>query len=48
MKLLLLLPLSLGLVSPAIAHNLQNTSCPPGQIPVCVTSTSCTCMPDPG
>ena len=48
MKLLLLFPLSLGLVSPAIAHNIQNTVCPPGQIPVCLTPSSCACMPEFG
>ena len=48
MKLILLLPLSLGLVSPAIAHNIQNTVCPPGQIPVCLTPSSCACMPEFG
>ncbi len=44
MKLLLLLPLSLGLVSPAIAHNIQNTNCPPGYYPMCLTPSSCACM----
>ena len=46
MKLLLLLPLLLGLMSPAIAHNRKNTKCPPGQAPMCVpfTDEDCFCM----
>ena len=44
MKLLLLLPLLLGLMSPAIAHNSANNSCDPDtQEEVCESSTNCTC-----
>ena len=48
MRSLLLLSLLLGLVSPAIAHNVANTNCPPGYYAMCLTPSSCTCMPDPG
>ena len=46
MKLLLLLPLLLGLVSPAIAHNEANTKCPEGEELECLTDSkkSCFCM----
>ena len=43
MKLLLLLPLLLGLVSPAIAHNEANTKCTSPQKKECFLG-SCTCI----
>ena len=42
MKLVFLLPFLLGLVSPAIAHNKNNTNCPGG------TYISCTIDPITG
>tara|TARA_B100001248_G_scaffold235907_1_gene198966 strand:- start:44 stop:277 length:234 start_codon:yes stop_codon:yes gene_type:complete len=46
MRSLLLLPLLLGLVSPAIAHNEANTKCPEGEELECLTDSkkSCFCM----
>ena len=51
MKLLLLLPFLLGLVSPAIAHNPMNTNCPEGTSKSCIKdpltgAKNCVCIPD--
>ena len=43
MRSLLLLPLLLGLVSPAIAHNEANTKCTSPQVKDCFLG-SCTCI----
>ena len=43
MRSLLLLPLLLGLVSPAIANNEANTKCTPPQVKNCFLG-SCTCL----